>query len=164
MNVWIRPLEDEDRPFILDILNYYIQHSFAAFAENRIGQRECDQLIAASSGYPFYVLETSRQEIVGFSRLRPYHKFSAFNRTAVCTYFILPDHTRAGHGKALLLRLIEDAKSMGIDNLLAEVSSENNSSIAFHTKMGFQECGRLKRIGHKFDQDFDIVIMQKELK
>ncbi|NQT26624.1 N-acetyltransferase family protein [candidate division KSB1 bacterium] len=163
MSVWIRPLEDEDKLFILDILNYYIKTSFAAFAEDCIGQKECDKLIAASSGYPFYVLETDKQEIVGFGRLRPYHPFQTFRKTAVCTYFIMPEHTGLGHGKALLLELIEDAKKMEIKNLLAEISSGNEASLRFHEKMGFQECGRLKRIGCKFGQDFDIVIMQQVL-
>ena len=163
MSVWIRPLEDEDRPFILDILNHYIKNSFAAFAQDCIGQEACDKVIAASSGYPFYVAETHQQEIVGFGRLRPYHDFSTFKRTAVCTYFMMPDYTGSGHGKRLLMKLIDDAKTLGIQNLLAEISSLNESSISFHNKMGFQECGRLRRIGRKFDRDFDIVIMQKEI-
>jgi L-amino acid N-acyltransferase YncA len=161
MSVWLRPLENEDKPFILDILNYYIKNSFAAFAEDRIGQKECDTLIAASSGYPFYVLETDKQEIVGFGRLRPYHPSRTFRHTAVWTCFIMPEHTGSGHGKSILLRLIEDAERMEIKTLVAEISSLNETSLRFHEKMGFHECGRLKRIGRKFGQDFDIVLMQK---
>lgn len=163
MSSRIRPLESGDKPFILDILNYYIQTSFAAFAEDRIRQKECSQLIAASRGYPFYVLENEPQQVVGFARLRPYRRFQTFRTASVWTCFILPEYTGSGHGKALLFRLMKHAKTMGIENILAEISSENKHSLKFHEKHGFRECGCLKRIGLKFGRPFDIILMQKML-
>lgn len=163
MTLRIRALESGDETAIRSILNHYVRTGFAAFAQERIGREECDRLIAASCGYPFFVLEKDEKDVVGFARLRPYHRFQTFRRTAVWTCFILPEHTGSGHGKALLDRILQHAEPMGIQNILAEISSENANSLQFHSKLGFRECGRLKGIGRKFGRDFDIVLMQKVL-
>ena len=52
---------------------------------------------------------------------------------------------------------------MGVDNLLANISSLNPPSLEFHRKHGFRECGRFEKILTKFGQDLDIVWMQKRL-
>jgi len=57
--------------------------------------------------------------------------------------------------------LIKEAKRKGFDTLLASISSLNEISLNFHLKNGFTECGRFKRIGKKFGQDFDEVWMQR---
>jgi phosphinothricin acetyltransferase len=61
----------------------------------------------------------------------------------------------------MLSRLAEEAGRMGIDSLVASISSENPESIAFHVKNGFRECGRFDRAGRKNGREFDIVWMQK---
>jgi phosphinothricin acetyltransferase len=78
-------------------------------------------------------------------------------------YFISPEHTRKGLGKSLLSTLENEARMVGMDTLLANISSRNQPSLAFHEKLGFRECGRFQRISRKFGQDVDIVWMQKFL-
>ena len=53
---------------------------------------------------------------------------------------------------------------MDIETLTANVSSLNPQSLAFHHKQGFKECGRLKQVGKKHDQLFDVVWFQKSIK
>jgi L-amino acid N-acyltransferase YncA len=50
---------------------------------------------------------------------------------------------------------------MGIAAILASISFLNPESLAFHRKMGFQECGRFVAVGRKKERDFDEVWMQK---
>jgi L-amino acid N-acyltransferase YncA len=95
--------------------------------------------------------------------LKKYHPYPAFDRTAEAGYFILPEFTRSGLGGLLLKTLETEARSVGIDNLLANISSLNPASLSFHAKHGFRECGRFRKILKKFGQDLDIVWMQKAL-
>ncbi len=52
---------------------------------------------------------------------------------------------------------------MQIRTLLANISSRNGESLAFHCKHGFEEVARLPRIGEKFGETFDVVYMRKDV-
>lgn len=157
----IRKFQNEDSVFVIDIFNHYIQNSFAAYSEVPIGYESIKSFKEMTKGYPFYVIETNLKKIVGFSFLRSYHRIEAFKRVAEITYFILPEHTRKGLGEKLLKLVIDDARKLGIDTLLASISSLNEASIKFHKKNGFCQCGYFKSIGRKFNEDFSMVWMQK---
>jgi phosphinothricin acetyltransferase len=52
---------------------------------------------------------------------------------------------------------------MGLNSILASVSSLNEASMIFHLRHGFVECGRFRNIGWKQGQAFDVVYYQKML-
>jgi phosphinothricin acetyltransferase len=60
----------------------------------------------------------------------------------------------------ILDRLAADARGMGIETILASVSSANEGSIDFHRKYGFAECGCFRSVGKKSGKDFDEVWLQ----
>jgi L-amino acid N-acyltransferase YncA len=161
MRYQIRDVTCEDRYAVIDIFNYYIKNSFAAFPETEVGYGFFDLLKNASQGYPFYVMAGDADEPLGFGLLHSYHPFPVFSRAAEATYFIRPEHARNGMGTELLKRLVQAATARGIDTLLASISSRNEASLRFHSKNGFRICGRLERIGRKNGQEFDVVWMQK---
>jgi L-amino acid N-acyltransferase YncA len=98
---------------------------------------------------------------MGFGMLMAYNPFPTFSHTAEITYFIKPGYTGRGIGKLLLDHLIPKARDKGITCLIASISSNNVESINFHKKNGFIECGRLKEVGRKKGQTFDVLYMQK---
>jgi phosphinothricin acetyltransferase len=148
---------------VIDIFNHFISNSMAAYPEEPVSYDFFDRFLQMMQGYPAFVATVSPGRVVGFGFLRPFHHASTLRRTAEVTYFILPEFTKQGIGTALLNRLIEYAVPMGIDNLVASISSKNDDSIAFHRKNGFRECGRIERAGRKRSQDFDIVWMQRPI-
>lgn len=77
--------------------------------------------------------------------------------------FIARDHVGKGIGKQCLDQLEADARQMGIENIIAEISSENRGSLKFHASNGFAFCGELKNIGYKLNRSFGVVYMQKTL-
>ena len=155
-----RKFQARDQEKILNILKYYTENSFAAYPDNFEQKDYFNSLFEAAEIFPFYVITLDRQ-IVGFGLLRPYSKLSTFNETLEITYFIDPQHIKKGLGRELLEMLEKDARKMGIRSILANISSLNHTSLSFHIKYGFQECGRFKKIGKKFNQQFDVVWMQK---
>ncbi len=157
----IRKFEDEDSVQVIDVFNHYIQNSFSAYSEESISYDAINIFKEMTKGYPFYIIEANLKKIVGFAFLRPYNRLEVFKRVAEATYFILPEHTRKGLGKKLLDMIIKDAREIGIDSLLASISSLNETSIQFHYQNGFHQCGHFKLIGKKFNQDFSMIWMQK---
>lgn len=98
-----------------------------------------------------------------FYLLRPYNPFAAFKETAEVSYFIKHEFTGRGIGRSALMKLEDEAKKMGIKHLLADISSENNESIEFHKRNGFNQCGKFDNIGKKFGKSFGVVWMLKEI-
>jgi L-amino acid N-acyltransferase YncA len=163
MEYSIDPISDEDCKSIIDIFNYYVENSFAAFPENKFPYQAFDMFLKMSDGFPTGTIKDGNGKIVGFGMLRTHNPMPVFSQTAEVTYFIHPDHTRKGLGKMLLGFLEKGATKKGITNLLANISSLNLNSIKFHEKNGFAECGRFRSVGKKRGQEFDTVWMQKML-
>ncbi|HAR42636.1 MAG TPA: hypothetical protein DCS07_08410 [Bdellovibrionales bacterium] len=159
--ITIRKAIDRDRDGIAAIFNHYVEHSFAAYPDQPVDETFFDNMSKIVYDDAFFVIETAEKKLAGFAFLKRYHPASTFNRVAEAGYFILPEYTRRGIGTRILDHLEKTARSLGIDALLAHISSRNQPSVAFHKKQGFSECGRLNKISRKFGKDVDIVWMRK---
>ena len=163
MNYRLLPLSESDRQPVVDIFNYYVETGFAAYVEEKLPYEFFDYLLQMVHGYPAIAVRDENDKVVGFAFMRAHHPLPTFQRTAEVTYFILPEYTRKGIGQGILGYLAREAAKLGVDSLLAHISSLNEQSINFHKKMGFEQCGRFRRIGRKFGMDFDVMWMQKLL-
>lgn len=163
----IREATHKDTEEMLEIFNYYIENSFAAYLELPVGpeffhnsheENEPNNI----EQFPFYVMEENNR-VIGFGALKPFLPFRNFQHTGVVSYFIRPEYARKGLGTKLLDALCQDAKKKNVKSLLANVSSKNQASLNFHLKHGFVKCGEFKEAGTKFGTYFDIVWLQKFL-
>ena len=161
MEYYIRKVAEGDKSAVTNIYNYFIENSFTTYQEKPLDQSFFEDLREIAIRGAFYVVDTGEKVVVGFALLKKYQNVECFKRAAEVSYFILPKHTGKGLGSKLFSRLIDDARTMGIDTLLASISSLNEASLEFHKRIGFTECGRLKKVGKKMGMDFDVVWMQK---
>jgi L-amino acid N-acyltransferase YncA len=157
------PISINDREPVIDIFNYYVENSFAAYPETKVPYEFFDMLLKMSDGYPTVAVRDKRGRVIGFGMLRVHNRLATFSQVAEITYFIRPEHTGKGVGTCILEYLIEEAKKKNITSILASISSRNERSIAFHEKNGFRECGRFQNIGIKRGEVFDVVWMQRML-
>ena len=157
----IRHATDNDREYLTDIFNYYIEKSHAAFFDRKVSPVFFERLQDIVYGNSLYVIENGDSQVIGFGLLKQYHPSAIFRGVAEVGYFLKPEFTGKGFGTLMLKRLISDARKMKIKTLLASISSRNKESIAFHKKHGFIECGRFRDIGRKRGKLFDVVWMQK---
>jgi L-amino acid N-acyltransferase YncA len=149
---------------VINIFNYFVKNTFAAYPIIQAKKDFFDNLMEMSIDYLAVVIKADGNKIVGFAALWSYGCRMTFNETAELFYFILPEHSRKGLGKTILDRFAKEARRRGIYNLLVNISSKNHQSVAFHRKYGFKECGRLQKIGKKFGKSFDVIWMQKKLR
>jgi L-amino acid N-acyltransferase YncA len=160
----INPMGAEDREEVIDLFNYYVENSFAAFPESRVPYQAYDLFLQMSSGLPTSVLREGEGKLLGFGMLRKYNPMPAFSHAAEISYFIAPEHTGKGLGGFLLAHLERESLEKGITTILAQISSLNGGSIRFHGRNGFVECGRFRDVGRKHGRLFDAVWMQKTLR
>ena len=163
MNYIFEEMSETHRRAVIDIFNYFVKESHAAFLGKAVDYSFFDQFLKMAHGYPALVVKAGPGPVVGFGFMRPHHIADSLKRAAEVTYFILPEYTRQGLGAALLDFFFGEAGRMGLDSLLVNISSRNRESLGFHLKNGFRECRRFLKVGHKFGEDFDVVWMQKQL-
>ncbi len=163
MNYHLRELEKTDAKSLIGIFNYYVANSLAAFRDKQVGIGYFERIWAEQGELPAVAVETEDGKFIGYGRLSPYKPVSTLSKTAVITYFIMPDHTGAGLGTRVLDYLVERARPMGIDRILASISSPNEASIEFHKRNGFVECGRFPEVAKKNGIVFDLLWMVKKI-
>lgn len=156
----IRTIKTDDYLDIADIYNYYIKNSNAAFPEKNIDVEFVESLYNSTLTDSFLVLDNG-EKVVGFALLREFLPIENFSRTASISYFIAPEYTKSGFGSLLINELVNYAIHHNIDNFIASIASDNNQSILFHKKHGFQLCGTFNNVGFKNNNDFSIIYMQK---
>jgi phosphinothricin acetyltransferase len=161
--VTFSPITEQDRKPVIDLFNYYIGNSFAAYPEQNVPYDFFTLFLEACRNYPSAVARLDDGSIAGFGMLRPHNPMPAFRNAAEITYFLRPDLTGKGIGTQMLVFLEEAGRNQGITTLLASISSLNEGSIRFHARQGFTECGRFARVGIKKGVVFDTVWMQKFL-
>jgi L-amino acid N-acyltransferase YncA len=158
-----RNLLIQDRNQVIDVYNYFIMKSFAAYPAETVDYDYFDYFLQIIGDYPAYTITMDNERIIGFAFLHPYRPISTFFETAEITYFILPEYTGCGIGSKVLERLLADARKRGIKKIMASICSLNQQSIQFHEKHKFTECGRFPGIGKKFGEYFDVVYMIRKI-
>jgi len=164
MEIIIRNYHIEDASAILEIINYNILNSTALYdyeprtLANQLAIFD-DKL---QKGFPILVA-TEKKIIVGFGYYSEFRFREAYKFTVEHSVYAHPNHTGKGIGKIILNQLIHLAKSQNIHTMIGVIDAENQSSIDFHMKFGFEISGMIKESGFKFDRWLHTVFMQKML-
>ena len=74
----IRKMADADAEGIIRVFNHYVEEGFAAYPEMKLPPAAFPMFKEISKGYPFYVLEDPKRNLVGFAFLYRYHAASSF--------------------------------------------------------------------------------------
>ena len=164
MNPTIYKYQTEDCSAILEIINEQILTGTALYDYK---PRTLAQQLAIfdeklQKGFPIIVAKIA-DEIVGFGYYSEFRFREAYKFTVEHSVYAKKNYIGKGIGKLLLTELIELAKTQNLHTMIGVIDSENESSIAFHEKFGFEKAGFLKEAGYKFDRWLHSVFMQKIL-
>lgn len=159
----IRLVVDEDKEQVMSIFNYYIENSMAAYPQSQLPVQAFAFIKSKCVNNTILVAEAEDTGVVGFALLKSFMEMDTFAHTADVGYFIDPIHIGKGLGKRFLVELEKIAKDFGIKTLVANVSSANSDSIAFHERTGFTKCGEIPNVGKKHGEYFDILWYYKTL-
>ena len=119
MHISFRKMAATDRESVIDLFNYYVENSFAAFPEMTVPYDLFNTLFSPSRTDLQLVACNGAEALIGFGMLHPYKPFSSFAKTAEIVCFIAPDNTRRGVGASLYGNLMDSAKTHGITTILA---------------------------------------------
>lgn len=164
MTITIRPYTPKDAQSILDIINYNILNSTALYDYQ---PRSLEQQIAIfedklKKRFPI-IVAISNESVVGFGFYSEFRFREAYKFTVEHSVYAAPEYIGKGVGKLLIEKLILLAKNQKLHTMIAVIDAENQSSVEFHEKFGFETVGIIKESGFKFNRWLHSVIMQKML-
>ena len=164
MNPSIQTYQTDDCSAILEIINDQILTGTALYDYK---PRTLEQQLSIfddklQKGFPIIVAKVA-DEIVGFGYYSEFRFREAYKFTVEHSVYANKNYIGKGIGNLLLTELIELAKKQDLHTMIGVIDSENESSIAFHEKFGFEKAGFIKESGYKFDRWLHSVFMQKIL-
>ena len=153
MEITIRPYQISDTNAILDIINYNILNSTPLYDYH---PRKLEGQIAIfddklKKGFPI-IVAIENETVVGFGYYSEFRFREAYKFTVEHSVYAHQNHIGKGIGKLLLSELISLAKKQNLHTMIGVIDAENESSIAFHEKFGFETVGIIKETGFKFDR------------
>ena len=163
----IRDARRTDLPAVREIYNYYVANSMVTFDEDAMTLREWKSKYAYlhKLGMPFLVAESPSGQLLGYALVAPWKQKRAYRYTVENSIYLGPAAAGKGLGRALLAELIARSKAAGLKEIIAVIADQGaEASIALHEKFGFEEIGRMGRVGYKFDRWLGTVLLQKSLK
>jgi L-amino acid N-acyltransferase YncA len=154
----------EDVPGILAIFNDVIAHTTAVYREQPVTLEERLRWRESrlSQGYPVLVARDT-SGVVGFASFGEFRAWPCYQHTVEHTVHVRADTRGQGIGQSLLVALLPRAQQLGKHVMVAGIDGDNGVSRRLHQRCGFQEVGRFREVGRKFDRWLDLVFMQRLL-
>jgi L-amino acid N-acyltransferase YncA len=161
----IRLATAADLPAINDIYNYYVLRSTCTYAlePETLEARQAWFAAHPPDKYPVTVAEQNGV-VVGWGSLSKFRDRAAYDPTVEASVYIRHDWHRRGLGRALLIDLIERARTLNYYTLIGGASADQTASVALQESLGFQRVALFKEVGFKFGQRLDVVFLQLMLK
>jgi phosphinothricin acetyltransferase len=160
MSVLIRLATEGDLAAILAIYNHYVATSTCTF---RIEPETADERLAwfrdHSPRHPVTVAEADG-EVIGWASLSPWNPRCAYANSVEASVYLRHDCHRRGVGRALLVDLIERARTIGHHTILGGACIEQEASIGLQRSLGFEQVALLREVGFKFGRWLDVAYYQ----
>ncbi len=119
--------------------------------------------MAIAKDFPFFVYELEN-EVVGYCYASAHNTRQAYRFSVNVSIYVDKEHMSKSIGTKLYDKLLACLTEKGYRNAFSCITIPNDPSISMHEKYNFQEVGRFKNAGYKFNEWHDILWMQKELK
>lgn len=162
----VREATVADLTQIAEIYNFYILNSVITFDVEQQDVEEWKSKFEYLEGLklPFIVAQSPAGQVLGFAYLAPWRQKAAYRRTAENSIYLKPSARGKRIGTQLMKELLARGQKAGLREVVAVISDKGTeASIAMHKKFGFEEHGRLAKVGFKLGKWVGVVMMQKSL-
>jgi phosphinothricin acetyltransferase len=159
----IRNARQGDLPDITGIYADAVRHGTASY---ELEPPSLDEMLKrfqalATGGFPYLVAELDGA-VAGYAYVGPFRPRPAYRFVVEDSVYVAPDAKGRGVGRALLMRLIEEARALGFRQMIAVIGDgrPDSASVKLHEALGFCHSGRLEGSGFKHGRWLDTVFMQ----
>jgi len=157
----IRIATEADVSQILSIYTPYILNTTYTFEYDVPTQEEFLQRFRKlTAQFPWLVWE-EEGKILGYAYGSAPFERAAYSWCAEDSVYLLPEAQGRGIGTKLCLALERILFYQGYQRIYALITAENQTSIAFHQKLGYTVRGELPHAGIKFGRRIGVIWMDK---
>lgn len=160
-DVNIRDAETADLEAITAIHNDAVANTTAIWNEDPVDVADRAAWLAerADRGFPV-IVAVDDSGLVGYASFGGFRPHSGYRHTVEHSVYVRDGERGRGIGKALMVELIERARTLGVHVMVAAVDSTNLGSIVMHKRLGFTQVGRMPQVGAKFGRWLDLTLLQ----
>jgi L-amino acid N-acyltransferase len=157
----VRDAREDDLAAVLAIYNDVIATTTAVYRDDpaTLGDRREWWQARTAQGYPVLVAAED-DAVVGFASFGDFRAPPGYRYTVEHSVHVRADRRGSGVGQALMPPLIARARGLGKHVMMAGVDADNDGSIRFHERLGFERVGHLREVGFKFGRRLDLVFLQ----
>jgi len=154
----------DDLPGLLAIYNEVIATSTAIYTEQpaTLDDRVTWWNARIAQGYPVLVA-TDGTGVIGFASFGDFRAWPGYRFTVEHSVHVRADRRGGGVGTALMRVLLARATALGKHVMIAGVDADNQASLQFHERLGFQRVAHFSQVGIKFGRWLDLVFLQRLL-
>jgi phosphinothricin acetyltransferase len=148
----VRSATRDDLPALLDIYNYYVEHTHhTAGLEPSTHEEFVGWFVQFAETGPYRALVCeSKGQVIGYASSREFHPKKIYSRTVEVGLYVAHQHRGSGIGSLLYARLFEGlAAEPGIHQFVAGITLPNDASLVLHTKFGIREVATFEDIAFR---------------
>ncbi len=159
--IQIRAAEINDVPSITEIYNEAVLNTTATFdTEIKTLDNRIEWFNQHGAQHPVLVAIV-KGEVAAWASLSRWSDRAAYDTTAEESVYVSKEFRNKGIGKQLLKAIVAEGARTEKVNLIARITTDNESSIHIHRECGFTDVGVLTKVGNKFGRYLDVLMMQK---
>ncbi len=160
----VRDAIEPDMPVILAIFNDVIATSTAVYMDqpSTLDERLTWWRGRVGAGYPVLVSEDD-SGLTGFASFGEFRTRPGYRFTVEHSVYVRGDQRGRGVGRALMTPLVHRAVSLRKHVMVGGVDAQNEGSLRFHERLGFERVAHFKQVGFKFGRWLDLVFLQRTL-
>lgn len=159
----IRKVQIEDAQQLLEIYNYYVEHSIVTFDIEPLSLKTFkEKMIRINKEYPFIVFEEDHK-ILGYAYGSRWRPKPAYNKTVESTVYVKHDEHGKQIGTKLYKELLQQLKQQKFHIVLGGLTLPNDASVNLHEKFGFELVAQFNQVGYKFNSWHDVGFWQLKL-
>ncbi len=153
---------DEHGAAILEILNDAIVSSTALYdyRPRELGSMTGWFDAKRAGRFPVWGALDDAGELLGFASYGSFRAWPAYKYSVEHSVYVARERRGHGVGKALMVRLIQNAIEQQLHALIGGIDAANTDSVAFHQRLGFVHAGTIKEAGFKFGRWLDLAFYQ----
>jgi len=152
-------------PGMLAIYNDVIATSTAVYTSepSTLEERRAWFSARQAPGFPVLVA-VDGQEVLGFASFGEWRgAWPGYRYTVEHSVHVRHDVRGRGVGRALVEALFPAALALGKHVMIGGIDADNDASIKFHARLGFERVACFREVGHKFGRWLDLIFMQRFL-